>query len=494
MQDKNYDNFFDKKNEGESQQEKLMTMVEDVDKLVIEELVEGTVVTGKVVDIGKEFLFIDVGQKNEAVIKKMEFVDNENNITVKRGDILKAYIISIDDNGILMSKSLIGRKASIQELINAMKNKMPIDGKVTGVNKGGFNVTIAGRKAFCPFSNIDLKYVNEPNNYLSKIFQFVITRIENRGKNIVLSRLPLLEKHLEVKIDKFKEYIKENRIIKGTISRITEFGLFVDLGDIEGLVHISEVSWERSQDLDKSYKIGQIVECIVLKVEKGKPLRNSKISLSIRMTKDNPWENISKKIIVGDTMEGTITKLTKYGAFVQLISGIEGLIPISELSWAKRIRHPSEVVSERQKVKVSILAVDESKRSVSCSLKDISENPWNIFAEKYPVGSKVSGTASGITKYGFFIDLDKNITGLLLNGKVAKDKRQSIKKGDKIEVEIDKIDIDNCKVSLSCGGIEKTEENKKSLKREIAKQKTKAEEKSRSEFGDVLKAAFEKKK
>lgn len=492
MQDKNYDDFFDEKAAEESPEEKLMAMVDTVKKAPAQKIMAGKMTAGKVLSIGKEYLFVDVGQKNEAVIKKVEYLDKEGNVTVKSGDMIEAFVVSTENDEIVMSRSLSGRKAGTQDLIDAMESKIPVDGKITGINKGGFNVTIMGRKAFCPFSHIDLKYVDEPNAYLLKRFPFVISRVEKRGRNIVLSRLPLLEKDLGVKIDELEKCIEDKKVFKGAIRKITKFGLFVDIGDIEGLVHISEVSWERAQNLEDSFNVGQIVECIILKIEKNEPLRNSKISLSIRHVGENPWENVSAKITIGSVVEGTIARLTKFGAFVQLLPGIEGLIHISEMSWGKRIRHPADVVSEGQAVKVTILAINETKQSISCSLKDIADNPWNSVPEKYPVGSKVNGTVVSEKKYGFFIDLDENITGLLVHGKVAKDKKGSIKKGDTIEVCIEEIDIDDGRISLSYGIAVEAEKDGKSSGQN--RQKPEISKKKSSDFGNLLKAAIEKKK
>lgn len=494
MKDKNYDDFFDEKTSDESPAEKLMTMVETADESAPkQDLESGKMTSGTICSIGKEFVFVEVGQKNEAVIKINEFKDAEGNCTVKIGDTIEAYVLSTKNDEIIMSKSLSGRKGSSSDLIDAMKNVVPVEGKITGINKGGFNVNVLGKKAFCPFSHIDSKYVDDPNTYLLKSFQFIISRVENRGRNIVLSRLPLVEKGLHAKLDDLEKNIKSKTVIKGQITKITKFGLFVDLGETEGLVHISEVSWDRAENLSQLYKDGEVVECIILKIERKEPLRNSKISLSMKLVGENPWDSVSEKLAIGSSVHGTITRLANFGAFVQLQPGIEGLIHISEMSWGKRVRHASDIVSVGQEVKVTILAIDDVKKSVSCSLKDISENPWNNVSEKYPEGSTVTGTVASETKYGFFIDLDENITGLLIHNKVAKDKKGSIKKGDKIEVGINDIDIEKNRISLSYGVVSDNSEkiNKEAFKSIQTSSNTK---KGSSEFGEMLKAAMQKKK
>ncbi len=490
MEDKRYDDYFDEKTTESTPEEKLMAMVDTVEKPPVKELKAGEMASGTVQSIGKEFVFVDVGFRNEAVIKKLEMCDSEGNVTVKAGDIVEAFVVSTENDEIVMSKTLSGRKAKTRELVEAMKAEVPIEGKVTGINKGGFNVTIMGRKAFCPFSQIDLKHVDDPNTYLSKLLPFVITRVEGRGRNIVLSRHPILEKDLSGRFDELVKNSENKTVIKGTVSKVAAFGLFVSLGDVEGLVHISEVSWDRAENLNQSFKAGQGVECVVLGVERKEPLRNSKISLSIRMVGENPWENLNGKLSVGSVVEGTVTRLTTFGAFVQLLPGIEGLIHISEMSWSRKVRHPSDVVKEGDTVRVSILAVDEQKRSVSCSLKDITDNPWSSVAEKYPVGSKVKGTVAGKTKYGFFIDLDEEITGLLVNSNIGKNKKDSIKKGDIIEVDVDGITIESQRMALSY------ELEKAVIQSAYTadSKKQQAVKKPRSEFGAMLLAAMENKK
>ncbi len=490
MQDKNYDSFFDEKTTEVTPEEQLVTMIDEAEKAPVKELQTGEMASGTVQSIGKEFVFVDVGLRNEAVIRRLEMMDANGTVTVQIGDTIDAFVVSTENDEIVLSKTLSGRKAKTKELIEAMERKAPIDGKVTGINKGGFNVTIMGRKAFCPFSHIDLKHVDNPNKFLSQVLPFVITRVEGRGRNIVLSRLPLLEKELSRRFDELEKCAENKKVIKGTVSKVSRFGVFVNLGDIEGLVHISEVSWDRAENLKQSFQSGQEIECIVLGVERKEPLRNSKISLSIRMVGENPWDTVAEKLAVGTSVSGTITRLTKFGAFVQLLPGIEGLIHLSEMSWSRKVRHPSDVVKTGDSVKVNILAVDEKKRSVSCSLKDIADNPWNAVADKYPIGSKVKGTVTGKTRYGYFVDLDEEITGLLVNDNIGKNKKGDINKGSTVEVEIEEIDTENQRISLSCG-LEKVEIKSAGKTGDTKKGSVR---KPTSEFGAMLLDAMKKKK
>jgi len=410
------------------------------------------------------------------------------------GNSIEAYIVSMDNDEIILSKSLSGHATRFDDLISLMDNKVPVDGRVTGVNRGGFNVTVMGKKAFCPFSHIDLKYVNEPTGYLSKTYQFVITRVTNKGRDIVLSRLPLLEKDLVVQLDEIQKYCDEKKIMTGTITKIADFGLFVSINDFEGLVHISEISWDRTQNLEELYSVGQTISFVVLKIERKEPLRNSKISLSIRLTSQNPWETVSQKLFIGNLVHGKITRVIGSGAFIQLMPGIEGFIHVSEMSWIKRVHQPSDVVSVGQEVSVTILSIDTDKQTISCSIKDINANPWNTVTEKYPVGSKAMGKVANQAKYGYFIDLDDYFTGLLPNARIAKEKKGAIRKGEQIEVTIVEVDRENYRIGLSYGELVDMEIDADAMKKFEEEQKTSnAGKRPSTEFGALLKAAMTKK-
>jgi small subunit ribosomal protein S1 len=491
MEDKKYDDFFDEKTTEPSQEQQLMEMVDTIESGGDLEYRAGDSASGRVQSIGKEFIFVDIGLKNEGVIKKREFTDTTGAVTVSVGDTIEAFIVSTENDEIVLSRTLSGKKVRTKELLEAMNNQVPVDGRITGVNKGGFNVTVLGKKAFCPFSHIDLKFVDEPNTYLMKTLQFVITRVENRGKNIVLSRLPLLEKGLDAQIKGLEDGIESKLVIKGVISKVTDFGLFVDLGGIEGLVHISEISWERAENLSASYNPGQEVECVVLGVQRKEPLRNSKISLSMRMAGRNPWETIDQNLTTGSVVQGKVTRIVNFGAFVQVLPGIEGLIHVSEMSWDRKVRSPADVVSVGDTVEVSVLAIDRIKHSVSLSLKDVSENPWNAVPEKYPVGSKVKGVVASKAKYGYFIDLDEHITGLLANSNIHKESKVTFAAGDTVEVDVEEIDVENRRIALSYG-LERAE--RQEIPAEYLAGKNESAKKTTSEFGAMLLAAMEKKK
>lgn len=491
MQNKN-DTFFDDPSSADQSADQLIKMIENYDKKLRTDINPGTKVNGSVTRIGTEYVFVDIGSKNEALIKVSE-LSGDNGVEVKVGDKITAYVVSNTNNETILSKSLGGNSAAIQELQDAMQNKVPVQGKVTGVNKGGLNVKVMGHKAFCPISQIDIKFTDDVNTYLGKTLDFVISRITEGGRNIVLSRIPLLETDLESKLDVYVESIRDHKVFTGKISKIADFGLFINMGELEGLVHISEVSWERANNLNESFTVGQDVEFIVLKIEKKEPLRNSKISLSIKQVMDNPWSSIASRVSVGQSVQGKVTRLANFGAFVEIIPGVEGLIHISEMSWGKRVHHPSEVVQEGAHVNVTILAIDITKKTISLSLKDVSNDPWKDVESRFASGSEVTGIVSKKTKYGYFVDLAEGVTGLLVFSNIVSDKKESLKDGDQVAVIIESVDKENRRISLSLG-MKEARQHQEEVTDFLKKQQKPAasQKESSTEFGAALLAALKK--
>lgn len=458
MFDKKHDDFFDENKNSVTPEKDLLAMIDSYGKPPVKNVEVGAKVTGKILSIGKQYAFVDINAKNEAMIKIEELMDDKSAFVKNIGDTIEAYIVSATHSEIMLSTVLSNRdknsRTSLSEFVAAMKNKAPVEGKVTGINKGGFNVRIMGQKAFCPVSQIDLKYVEDQTQYLNATLPFVITQITEGGKNIIVSRIPILEQDLRDKLDDLKKRIGEKTVYAGIISRIAPFGLFVDIGGIEGLVHISEVSWERASDLENSFSPGQKVECVILGIEPKEPLRFSKISLSLKQVSANPWTTVSARYQPGQSVEGKITRCANFGAFVQLCPGVEGLIHISEMSWGKRVGHPSEIVAEGQTVNVTILSIDEKKKEISCSLKDLDADPWKDIGRKMAVGSMVTGTVAQQARFGYFVDLTEGITGLLPFANVAADRKATIKVGSPLDVVIEAVDGEKRRISLSCGTVE----------------------------------------
>ncbi|HMD69080.1 MAG TPA: S1 RNA-binding domain-containing protein [Chitinivibrionales bacterium] len=495
MHTKKHDGFFDEETSETKAEKDLLGMLGTYDKPVAANLEVGSKASGKILKISDQYAFVEIGGKNEAVVELSELTKEDGTCSVAAGDVFEGYVVSLK-NGITLSKKLsskaAGNDSSMSDIIDAMKSKIPVEGKVTGINKGGFNVKVMGQKAFCPISQMDLKRVEDPNVFLNKSLTFVIARVTEGGRNIVVSRLPLLEADMGQILDRLASSMEAKTVAPGTISRIMPYGLFVDLGGFEGLVHISEVSWERSQDLSKTFEPGQKVDCLVLGIERREPLRQSKISLSIKQIYANPWTTVATVFAPGQTVQGKITRLATFGAFVQLVPGVEGLIHISEMSWEKRIRHPGDVVAEGQEVTVTILRVDQDKREISCSLKDAANDPWNGIEERFAAGSAVQGTVEQNTKFGFFVNLAEGITGLLPFGNIAQEKKESIKVGAPLDVTIESVDLERRRISLSYGKADERQ-HATEVKQYISAQKQQKSEPADTEFGEALKLALQKK-
>jgi len=496
MQERNHDSFFDEKGaEGEAQQ-RLMDMIEKQGTSGVKQFRKGARVSGTVARVGKDFVFIDIGAKNEAIMKRGELLGDDGNVAVGPGDEVQGYLVSDEQGELVLSRSLEGYQAGIGELREAAKQKVPVQGKVTGINKGGLTVKIMGHRAFCPASQVEIKYVKDLNGYFGKSLTFVISRIAEGGRNIVLSRIPLLEEDLEKALDALTADAESRTIHTGRITRIAPYGLFVDLGAVEGLAHISEVSWERVEKLEDEYSVGDEVKCVVLGVEKKDPLRDSKVSLSVRQAKGDPWLDVEQKFQVGSRVEGEVTRLADFGAFVRLVPGVEGLVHISEMSWARRVRHPRDVVQVGQQVTVTVLSVDPNKREIGLSLKDVEGDPWKDLPRTMPVGSIVKGTVASQARYGYFVDLREGVTGLLVHGNIASDRKDAIKVGDTVDVGIDSIDMDQRRIGLSLGMKEKAEAEDRA--KDYIREKTSGREKgpsgSMSEFGQALKDALRERK
>ena len=487
MYNKNDDDFFKETTDADQASQKLMEMISDFTPATGADISTGSKVQGTVSRIGTEFVHFDVGGKLEAVMNIKECRDDAGNLTVSIGDTLSGYVVSDSENELVVSKKLTSGNAAREELQHAQKNRIPVQGKVTGVSKDGLSVKILGKRAFCPISQIEIRFVENVNVFLGKTLDFVITRISEGGKNIILSRIPLLEKDLLSKIEQLEQTIDDRALLTGTITKITDFGIFVDIGGLEGLVHISELSWEHVDKIDDRYSVGQEVQVVILQIVRKTPPKNTKISLSIKQVSDNPWNSVERTFSVGQSVSGRVVRLTNFGAFVELVPGVDGLIHISEMSWIKKVHHPSEIVSIGSQVNATILAIDTVKKNISLSLKDLSSDPWREIDRRFPPGSVAEGTIAKKSRYGYFIDLAEGVTGLLVFSKIAPEKKEQLKEQDRIEVTIDAIDTENRRISLSYG-ISESQPNTEELQSYTNKQQS--TEPSATEFGAALLAAL----
>jgi len=416
----------------------------------VRKLKEGEVVKGKILSIDADQIQVDVGFKSEGFIDTWEFMDEGGTILVAVGDEVDVLIEETeDDEGrIVLSKEKADRLKIWDEISGAYEADQPVEGKVLSRVKGGLSVDI-GVKAFLPGSQVDLRPVRNLESFLGEKLEFKIIKFNKRRGNIVLSRRALLEKEREKMRASTLETLEEGQIVDGVIKNITDYGAFIDLGGIDGLLHVTDMSWGRVNHPSELFRVGDEIKVRVLKFDP----ETERVSLGLKQIQPDPWVDAAMRYPIGIRIKGRVVSLTDYGAFVELEAGIEGLVHVSEMSWTKRIKHPSKVVAISDEVEAVILAVDEVNRKISLGIKQIEPNPWSVIEEKYPIGTKVSGTVRNITNFGVFVGLEEGIDGLVHVSDISwteqiKHPSEKFNKGDEVEAVVLKIDRENEKFSL----------------------------------------------
>ncbi len=424
----------------------------------VKKLQEGEVVKGKVLSIDDDNVQVDVGFKSEGFIDTWEFMDEAGNILIEVGDEVDVLIEETedDDGRIVLSKEKADRLKIWDEISGAYEADQPVEGKVLSRVKGGLSVDI-GVKAFLPGSQVDLRPVRNLESFLGEKLEFKIIKFNKRRGNIVLSRRALLEKEREKMRASTLETLEEGQIVDGVIKNITDYGAFIDLGGIDGLLHVTDMSWGRVNHPSELFRVGDEIKVRVLKFDP----ETERVSLGLKQIQPDPWVDAAMRYPIGVRIRGRVVSLTDYGAFVELEAGIEGLVHVSEMSWTKRIKHPSKVVAISDEVEAVILAVDEVNRKISLGIKQIEPNPWSVIEEKYPIGTKVSGMVRNITNFGVFVGLEEGIDGLVHVSDISwteqiKHPSEKFNKGDEVEAVVLKIDRENEKFSL---GIKQLEAN-----------------------------------
>jgi small subunit ribosomal protein S1 len=337
------------------------------------QLSPGQKIRAKVVGIAQDIVFLDIGEKSEGFVDRKELEDNEGNVTVKPGDTLEVYFLSTRHNEMLFTTRIGGGASSRAHIEEAYRSNIPLEGFIKKEVKGGFEITVAGNiRTFCPYSQMDLKRISDPEEFIGQHMLFKITQFSEDGRNIVLSRRLILEEEREKKREELKETLQEGMTVKGKITSIKDFGAFVDVDGIEGLIPISEVGWSRIEDICEVLAVDQEVEVVIMKLD----WENERYSFSLKQALPDPWQNIAQRFPVGSSHSGTVVRLTKFGAFVNLASGIDGLIHISKLAGGRRINHPREVVAEGQTVAVKIEDMDTEQKRLSLALiGEMEEDP-----------------------------------------------------------------------------------------------------------------------
>jgi small subunit ribosomal protein S1 len=415
----------------------------------------GDKIHGKIVSIGRDSVFIDTGTKIDGVVDKAELLDENQQLIVEEGDILDLYVVAVTEDEIRLSKALSGI-GGFEMLKEAYAKAAPVEGKITETCKGGVRVEILQRKAFCPISQVDINFVKEPSDFVGQTLEFLITTLEEKGKNIVVSRRALLARQLEKARKEFYENLKVGSVMDGRVTRIMPYGVFVKLSDgVEGMVHVSELSWSKVAKPEDAVKIGDTVRVKIMGIEPDRKPGMKKISLSMKQLTDNPWDSVHRQFREGERVLGTVTRCTGFGAFVEVAPGIEGLVHISEMSYTKRVLKPEDIVKSGETVSVIIKEIDADKRRLSLSIRDAVGDPWLDVEEKFAVGQSLEGVLEKKEKFGFFVTLAPGITGLLPKSKISQGQKSSgidkLKEGDAIPVIIEAIDTGKRKITLVPG-------------------------------------------
>jgi small subunit ribosomal protein S1 len=413
---------------------------------------EGEIVQGTVVAVQRDNVVIDIGGKSEGIIAVSEFADATGQITVKAGDRIDVYIESRenDDGLVTLSKEKADKMKVWDEISSACERDELIEGTISQRVKGGLSVTIRGGvKAFLPGSQVDLRPIRNLDKLIGQTYQFKVIKFNKKRGNIVLSRRVLLEKERDQIKSKTLETLEENKVVKGIIKNITEYGAFVDLGGIDGLLHITDMSWGRVNHPSEVFQVGDEVTVKVLKYNP----ETERVSLGLKQTQEDPWSHAEEAFPPGKKVKGKVMSITDYGAFVELEPGVEGLIHVSEMSWTKKVKHPSKVLEMGKEVECQVLEVDSKAKRISLGLKQLEPDPWSIFTEKYHPGDKIGGKVRSLTDYGVFIGIEEGVDGMVHKSDLSwtakvNNPADMFHKGDDVEAIILSINHDEKKVSL----------------------------------------------
>jgi len=418
----------------------------------------GDKIHGKIVSIGRDSVFVDTGTKIDGVVDKAELLDENQQLTVAEGDTLDLYVVAVAEDEIRLSKALSGI-GGMEMLKEAYAKTAPVEGKIIETCKGGFHVEVLQRRAFCPISQVDINFVKEPSDFVGQTLEFLITTLEERGKNIVVSRRALLARQQEKSRKEFYKNLMVDSEMEGRVTRIMPYGIFVKLSDgVEGMVHVSELGWSKVAKPEDVVKVGDTVMVRVIGIEPNKKPGMLKISLSMKQLTEDPWDNIVEQFREGDKVQGTVTRCAGFGAFVEVAPGIEGLVHISEMSYTKRVLKPEDIVSAGETVSVVIKEIDLAKRRLSLSIRDAAGDPWMDVKEKFAVGQSLEGVLEKKENFGFFVTLAPGITGLVPKSKISQGQKSAdfakLKEGDAIPVVIEAIDTGKRKITLAPGNTE----------------------------------------
>ena len=428
----------------------------EMEKLIAKSLrdfKEGSIVKGHVLEIRPREVLVDIGYKSEGVISKSEFEDMED---LQVGDEVEVLLERLeDDQGMVrLSKEKAAHKQNWEKIVKVFQGDGLIKGKVKAVVKGGLTVNV-GVEAFLPGSQIDVVPPKDLHQFVGNTYDFKIVKVNDDRKNVVLSRRELIEQERSDKRQKFLDNVKIGDTVKGAVKNLTDFGAFIDLNGMDGLLHITDMTWGRLGHPSELLKVGQEVEVQVLDINKEK----ERVSLGLKQTQSNPWDKIEERFLIGTKVKGKITNLVPYGAFVEIEEGVEGLIHVSELSWTKRITRPGDVLTVGQEVEAQVLGVNKEEQKISLGVRQLENNPWDEMEQRYMIGKQVKGKVRNMTAYGAFIELEEGIDGMVHVSDLSWTRKinhpsEILKKGDEVEAVVIDIDKSNQRISLGIKQIE----------------------------------------
>ena len=415
-------------------------------------LAEGEIVKGRVLKVTPTDIVVDIGYKSEGLLPAGEVTGYDGQVRVKRGDEIEVFIERLEDSSgyVALSREKAARMRVWDDIEAAFKADQPINGRVIDRVKGGLSVDVGGVKAFLPGSLIDTKPVKNLDALRGHEMKFKIVSFDKKRSNVVLSRRAIVEvEQQHAKADTFAR-LKEGEITHGAVKNITDYGVFVDLGGVDGLLHITDISWGRVTHPSEYFNVGDEIEVIVLKFDPAA----ERVSLGYKQKSQDPWSDVSDRYPLGSRVKGRVVSLTDYGAFLELEEGVEGLIHVSEMSWTKKIRHPAKVMNIGDEIEAVVSDVNVPNRRISLSLKALEQNPWDTIAERYPVGSVIEGRVRNLTDFGAFVEVEEGIDGLIHISDMSWHRRlkhpsEVLKKGDTVKARVINVDGENQRLSLS---------------------------------------------
>ncbi|HCX73716.1 MAG TPA: hypothetical protein DHM37_08360 [Candidatus Cloacimonas sp.] len=402
----------------------------------------GDKVKGEIINITDSYIFVSLGGKRDAYAEKQDYMNKKGELPYKVGDKLEGYVVKFTETETLISKSL--HTVNLHLLRNAYEDKIPVKGKVTGLTKGGYVINLSGIRAFCPVSQINDRPVTDMNRFMGESFDFRIIKFNDKGRNIVVSRRKIQEEKRAILKKEALENLEVGMVVKGKVTRLTNFGAFIDLGGIDGLLHISQFSWGRVESPNEMLNLGDEVETKIINI------KGDKISLSLKALQENPFDIAIKELKEGDVVNCRILRNQPFGSFAEIKPGVEGLIPISELARGRRIASPDEIVSEGDLVEVQILNIDKDKRKISLSMKALQPDPWDSINDYVQEGNVVTGKIENIMNFGVFVKIKDGVTGLIPQSKLkqAKENITEDQIGEDYKVRVAKIDVVKKRISL----------------------------------------------